>query len=160
VSVIATIESGFPVVHLVLTKTTIPARALPANLHLPVFAELLFKENSICINVKLRDEEMDPMESDDPTLPIYPLNLSKADVISVNVGGHWSAAGRWSSFPTIKVNIRDPYGIDEALYLMFASVDANNPNYWIEFLARAITEKIGVPGYEAEPIQDQNDIPF
>ncbi|HEV3165609.1 MAG TPA: hypothetical protein VGZ22_16400 [Isosphaeraceae bacterium] len=133
-------KDGHFVIELLLVETTIPSKALECELHLPATATLLFKKDSLRAEIAIREPEFEDESSESESPRTAPIDLQRGDVLRITLGGTWSE-GRRVQYPTAIIAIRDPGGVEEELYLTFASSDAFNPNYWLKALAKILKEE-------------------
>lgn len=153
------------IIRLVIARTTIPSKALPANLALPAHAQVTFHEKGICINVQMIGHECDFWQTSEETGELHPIRIGKDDLLRVVKNVPWSSSEGLIDSAAV-LEIRDPLGVEESLQIHLASLDSNNPDYWIKLLAKMLNERLGVPIKHAEkvgqpPGADEDDnIPF
>lgn len=142
-----------------MAETTIPSQMLPADLSLPALARISFGEDTIKIEVQFLGPESDFWQADDAEGVYRSFELGKDDMLRIVIGDRWRDGPRHAKSCAI-LEIRDPYEVEDSLQIRFASLDQNNPDYWIKFLVKKLNQRYGLPIVQIEKRIEEEDIPF
>jgi hypothetical protein len=156
---IALARSDDYVVAIVIARTNIPSQALPPELILPARARISFGEDTIKIRVRLAEnadfsdaKDSDLWQAEDSNAEYHSIELINK-IRGVDLNGTWPQGPRRPKCCAI-LKIRDPNEVEEFLTIHFASLDRNNPGYWINLVAKTLNRRYGIP------IREIEDIPF